>query len=108
MSVLTARGGVPHVIRDTVTTTGRKYRLPFYTLYMKIRTTAGNAVRVYFTEADFTADENYVLVPVAGPSYPNGEWDGPVETCAGDHSDIWLRGNGGDAPFELVAFQRRG
>jgi hypothetical protein len=108
MSVLTARGGVPYVVRDTVTTAGRKYRLPFYINYLKVRTDGGNRVKIFFTEEDYTADENFVAVPVAGPSYPNGEWDGPVETCAGDHSDIWLRGDGGDAPFELVAFQRRG
>lgn len=102
MSVLTVRGGVPHVFRATIDTTGRGHQLPFNTLYLKIRASNGPC-RVYFTEADFVADANYVLAPMPSASQPYGEWDGPVE---GNY--IWLRGEGGDSDVELVAFQRRG
>lgn len=112
MSVATVRGGVPYVLRESVTSGvapagGRKVRLPFYIHFLKIRV-ATNACKLYFTEADYLADERYVLIPVSGPSTPYGEWEGPVETCAGDRSDLWLRGNGGTSSVELVAFQRRG
>jgi hypothetical protein len=106
--VATVRGGVPVVRRVDADTTGRKLRLPFYLLFLKMRNTSGNECRVYFTEADYTADENYIIVPVAGPSFPNGEWSGPVETSEGPRADIWLRGEGGTSTLEIVLFQRRG
>ena len=113
MSVLTVRGGIPYVFRGDVTTGiaplgGRKLRLPFYINFVQIRIESGNPVRLYFTEADYQNDENYVLVTVASPTYGTGSWEGPVETCAGDHSDLWLRGQGGTAEVQLVAYQRRG
>lgn len=103
MSVLTSRGGVPHVFRATVdNTTGRKHSLPAYCNFLKIRV-ATNPCKLYFTEADFTADTNYVLVPVPAVTTPYGEWDGPVEG-----GDVWLKGSGGSTDVELVTFQRRG
>jgi len=107
MSVATVRGGVPYVLRDSVTTSGRKVRLPFYMNWLKVRV-SGNPCRLYFTEEDFDADQNYVLIPVPAAATPHGEWEGPVETCAGSHSDLWVRGDGGVSSIELVAFQRRG
>ncbi len=114
MSIGTIRGGVPYVLRDTVTTGtapagGRKVRLPFYINYLMIRVTT-NACRLFFTEADYLAASgtNYVLIQPASATYPNGEWSGPVETCAGTYSDIWLRGDAGSSVLELVGFQRRG
>lgn len=103
MSVMETRGGAPHVFRETIdNTTGRMHQFPFVSKYLKVRVSS-NPCKLYFTEADFTADANYVLVPVAGTSTPYGEWDGPVEA-----SKIWLKGSGGSSAIELVAFQRRG
>jgi hypothetical protein len=112
MSIATVRGGVPYVFRGAITTGvapagGRKVRLPFYIHFLKIRV-ADNPCRVYFTEADYLADENYIVVPVPTNATPYGEWEGPVETCAGDRADLWLRGDGGTSNVELVGFQRRG
>jgi len=102
MSVLEIRGGVPRVRRETVDTTGRGYRLPFWCKYLIIRATS-NPCRMYFTEDDWTNDVNYVLVPVAAAATPHGEWQGPVEA-----QEVWLRGEGGSSNVELVVFQRRG
>lgn len=112
MSVLTTRGGVPYVLRAAITTGvapagGRKVRLPFFIYFLKIRV-ADNPCRLYFTEADYETDENYVLIPKPAADAPWGQWEGPVETCAGDRSDLWMRGDGGISNVELVAFQRRG
>jgi hypothetical protein len=104
MSVLTVRGGTPHVFRDSAVnnTSGRDHALPFWCLYLIIRVT-GNPCKLYFTQADFDADANYVLVPIAAATTPHGEWAGPVEA-----EKVWLRGSGGNSGVELVAFQRRG
>jgi len=107
MSIMQARGGIPYVLRDSIATAGRKVRLPFYVSHLKIRNKGANICRLYFTEVDFTNDENYVEVPVASPTYPYGEWEGPVETTAGDHDNVWLRGVTAATAIELVAFQRR-
>jgi hypothetical protein len=82
-------------------------KLPFYINWLKIRV-SGNPCRLYFTEANYLADERYVVIPVPDAKTPYGEWEGPVETCAGPYADIWLRGDGGVSSVELVAFQRRG
>jgi len=102
MSVLESRGGAPHVFRETIYTAGRVHAFPFVSKYLKVRATT-NPCKLYFTEADFTSGTNYVLVPVAGTSTPNGEWEGPVEATR-----VWVQGSGGNSAIELVAFQRRG
>ena len=113
MSIATIRGGIPYVLRDAAVTTGvapaggRKVRLPFFINWLKIRVEA-NDCKLYFTKADYEADENYVLIHKAGANYPYGEWEGPVETHQGEYEDLYLRGSGGTASVELVAFQRRG
>lgn len=104
MSVGTTRGGVPHVFRDAIDATGRTHRLPHYSLYLILRVQSGEACRLYFTQADFDANANYVLVAAAAAATPYGEWAGPVEV-----GDVWLRSNGvGASNIELVTFQRRG
>ena len=112
MSVLTARGGVPHVVRDTIDTTGRRVQLPFYTLFLIARNKdTTNACKLYFTQDDFDNDENYVELPIAAAATPHGEWAGPVETGGDDmggRNDVFLRASAGTAAVELVAFQRRG
>lgn len=112
MSIATVRGGIPYVLRDTITTGiapagGRKVRLPFFINWLKIRA-ATNPCRLYFTLKDYEADENYVVVPVPNAATPHGEWEGPVETHQGEYEDLYLRGDGGVSSVELVAFQRRG
>jgi len=103
MSLLQARGGIPHVFRDTIDTTGRKHKLPFYTSAMVARNQGSFPVRMYFTEADFTANENFVVLPVPAATDPHGEWVGPVEI-----ENLWFRGIGGSAAIEITVFQRRG
>jgi hypothetical protein len=102
MTLLATRGGVPFVLRDAaVAEAGRKYELPFVTNYVIIRVAAGDSLFVYFTEADFTAGVNGLVVP--GGAGILGEWRGPLEI-----DKIWLAGDGDTADVELVAFQRRG
>ncbi len=102
MSVATVRGGVPSVWRQTIDTTGRPHTLPAYANHLKIRVT-GNPCKLFFCQADFDGDKNYVLVPIPAAATPNGEWDGPCEI-----GDVWLKSVGGDSNVELVTFQRRG
>ena len=102
MSVLTTRGGVPHVLRDTFTTTGREVRFPFACLFLKVRAATAPA-KLFFSEADFTAGINYVVVPITAAATPYGMWEGPAEA-----TKVWIKGDGGSSAVELVAFQRRG
>ena len=101
MSLAESRGGWPHIFRESITTTGRKHQFPFICKHLTMRAVT-YPCRVYFTEADFTANVNYILVPVAAAETPHGQWSGPVEA----HT-VWLKGLGGTAVLELVAFQRR-
>jgi len=103
MSIAQTRGGVPRVIRESVTTTGRRYSFPFYTSYLVARNKGANIIRMFFTEADFTANANYVEIPVAAATDPHGEWDGPTELQA-----VWLKALTAATNLELVIFQRRG
>ena len=102
MSVVSNRGGFPHVFRATIATTGRKHRFPFMAKFLKIRA-ATNPCKVYFTEADFDAGTNYISVPVAAAETPYGEWEGPAEVA-----QVWLAGDSGNSVIELVAFECRG
>lgn len=108
MSVVQTRGGVPYVLRASIDGTGRPVRLPFHISYVKVRNKGAAIVKLYFTQADFSADANYVEIPLAAAATPHGEWDGPVETTAGDHDSLWLKSSAGATNIELVAFQRRG
>ena len=109
MSVMTVRGGIPWVLRDAAATVaGHMVNVPFLIHYLVVRNKGAAVCRLDFTAADFTADRDYVEIPVASSTFPYGEWAGPVETASGDHENLWLRGVGGTASVELVAFQRRG
>jgi len=104
MSLMQTRGGIPHVFRASVDqAAGRKHRLPHYSSFLIIRAQTA-ACRLYFTKADFDADQNFVLVPIPSASTPHGEWAGPVEA-----SDVFLRSDNAGTPtdVELVTFQRR-
>lgn len=102
MSVATVRGGVPAPQRRTISAAGEKVVLPFMALWLQIRTSA-EAVKVYFTELDFTRDENYILVPVPSATEPWG-WEGPAEI-----GEFWLKSDSATpAVVEIVGYQRRG
>lgn len=103
MSLVEGRGGHPHIFSATVDNSdGRHHRFGFTSKYLIIRAST-NPCKVYFSEADFTADENFITVPIAAAATPNGEWRGPFEA-----NQIWMKGSGGNSGVQLVAFQRRG
>ena len=104
MSVLTVRGGVPHIFNATVNnTTGRMHRPKVHVNYLQVKT-ATNPVKVYFHEDDFDNDANFITVPVAALQDIT-MWEGPVELVDGK---IWFRGDGGNAAVQAVFYQRRG
>lgn len=103
MTLVQGRGGIPRVRRENIDATGRKLTLPFFTNYIVARNKGAVVLRMYFLEEDFTADANYVDVPVVAATDPHGQWAGPAET-----NDLWFRGVGGASDLELVVFQRRG
>lgn len=100
MSILETRGGSPHIFRDTIDTTGRSHFIKSVSKWICIRV-ATNPCRIYFTEDDYTNDENYIEVPIASTSTPYGQWSGPIET-----NEIWLKGIGGNSVVEFVAIKR--
>ena len=102
MGVMQGRGGIPHIFRETIATSGRHHVFPFISSFLVIRATV-NPCNMFFSQADFDAGTNYIVVPVAAAVTPNGEWSGPVEA-----NGVWLKGSGGNSTVELVAFQRRG
>ncbi len=105
MSLMQGRGGIPHVFRLDVPTVGRKHMLPFICNYLMLRVEYGtqNHCRMYFTQADFDNDENFVLVVPPTGNQTSGEWHGPVEANA-----VWFKALVDVSSIEFVAFQRRG
>lgn len=93
MSLMEIRGGIPDIFRATITSTGRYHKFKGTSKYLKV-VTDETGVKLYFSEEDWTNDENYIG--------PHNEWEGPVEA-----SEVWLRGDGADSEVELVAFLRR-
>ena len=102
MSVLAVRGGLPQVFLLSATTVGFNWPFKWITNYLVMRA-ATFPCKVFFTEADFDADTNYLTVPVAAAATPHGEWRGPAEV-----QGIWVKGVGGTSVLEVTAFQRRG
>ena len=107
MSLLQVRGGFPRIFTADITTGGQLHHPKIQTSYLQIYT-ATNPVKVYFTQADFDADVNFVTVPVPALEDMPG-WEGPVEL--GEVRDrgptIWLKGDGGTASVTVVFYQRR-
>lgn len=108
MSVLQVRGGFPHVLNATVSNTaGRVHRPKKQTNWVQVKTTT-HPVKIYFTETDFDADQNFITVPVAA-FQDITIWEGPVELGEDKQGPvIWFRGDGGDAVVQAVFYQRRG
>lgn len=70
------------------------------TAWLQIRNTsavAGQNVRVYWSEADFTADANFVTI------LPGAELEGPAEV-----KELWLRSEVGAPVAEIIFYVRRG
>ena len=101
MSIGEGRGGIPHVRNITFDATGREHSFNGVSKWIRLRVSTFPC-KVYFTLADFTADENYISIPVAAAATPYGEWWGPVEA-----SSIWIKGVGGSSVVELVVVKRR-
>lgn len=111
MSLLTPRGGIPIVRRVTTSTTGASTRVPGPINFLKARNLdATNAIKLYFSKADFDADSNYVTVPIAAAANPFGEWSGPVELGLPQTAfeDIWWKSVAATPILELVMFVRHG
>jgi len=106
MSLLQTRGGFPHVFNATIGTAGRVHRPKKQISHLQVQT-ADKPVKIYFTQADFTNDENYITVPV--PALQDMVmWEGPVELGEDQQGPvIWFRGSGGDAVVQAVFYQRR-
>ena len=106
MSLMTNRGGIPHVFRSSIPAAGRHHRFPVTCNWLQLRVPgATEPCRMYFFEADFDADENYVMAHLSSADTPFGEWSGPAEVY-----EVWLKSDDAVNPsvVELVAFQRRG
>lgn len=104
MSLMEGRGGFPKVYRFATDTVGRDVTFPFTTKHLILRNPdVTNTIKVYFTQTDFTADINSILLPISAALSPYGEWQGPVECGA-----IWVKASAGTPTIEVVAFQRRG
>ena len=107
MSVMQARGGIPQVFRASIDSTGREHRFGSPIFWLKARNKGAVVLKLYFKEADFDDDVNYVELPVAAATDPWGQWEGPVELIAAN-SQIWLKSVGAASAVEVVGFQRRG
>lgn len=104
MSVLQTRGGVPALIKASVTTAGRFYRFPFTTSAVLMRVTAED-LRIFFSQEDFdeVLGTSYFVVKKESASTPYGEFVAPME-CQG----LWLKAAANTAVVDILAFQRRG
>ena len=133
------RGGTPRAVRltaasrrGTVTTAGIPVTCEVTpqapagrTNYVRIRNLGANPIRVYFTEAYFTADgpEGYVTVDAAGAVNGRDVLDGPMDIDDDQQPNkatppiavrnqsrpiIYLRGAGGSSDCEVLFYHRRG
>ena len=106
MSAIGLRGHQPRVVRFTTATAGTAAAsrvqgpTPQPTARLAIRNrsaTASDVVRLYFTEADFTANANYISIDA------NSEFDEPVEV-----KEVWLRAQANTPVCECLFLYRRG
>lgn len=111
---LELRGGIPRIRRYTATTTGHKTNPPGVTKHVQISNDGANALRVYFTKADFDADAAFGatdgFIQLAAST---GFYEGPAEIGSGSQSNpdlngLWLRGVVGDATGQILWYLRRG
>jgi hypothetical protein len=93
------RGGIPRIRNLTVATDGtgaRPFTFEALSMHLCIRT-ATNPVRVYFSQADFDADENFWEISTSELL------DKPIEERC-----VWMRGVGGPASVDLMVLHRKG
>lgn len=101
--MIIARAGIPIVINGTALQTpasvnAAKWVSNTPTSWIRFRNKSANSIKVYFTEADFSADANAIVVPTTEIL------EGPFELF-GDRG-LYLKGVGGDSAFELLYAQR--
>lgn len=94
MSFLIVRGGIPHVFRDTIDTTGRDHRPPAPSQNIAFRAGA-NDLRVFFSEADFDNDVGYITIPAGEERLY------PIETAR-----LWLKAAAATTAVDIYVFQR--
>ncbi len=93
------RGGFPRTLRLTVTTTFDPYRLDLgRTNYLQILNRGANVLRIYWSQADMTADVNYIEL---GTTSPDNFFQGPVELLDGY---LYIRGNGGSTDVTITSY----
>ena len=107
MSALGLRGHQPRTVRFTAETAPASadaarvhLSAPQPTSVLQIRNeqpSGGNSIRVYWLEADYTADANYFTLAAAS------EYEGPAEV-----KEFWVRGQGGSADMTAIFYLRRG
>lgn len=102
-----AVGGFPEPRFFNVPTAGIKIQLPARTIFFQVSNTGGNAVRVYFTLAAFTADAAGGA-PVDGDQNielpaTTGYIEGPYELDA-----VWFRAITAPSTIVLVAVSKKG
>lgn len=94
---LDARGGFPFVRQYVVPTAGAAYDAPFaVTKQIDIENAGSGALRVYFTEADFDADANYVAVAASGS-----------RSMPAEVRRIWMKAITLTAAVTVVFYERR-
>lgn len=74
--------------------------------YLQATNLGANPIRLYFSEGDFSADTDYILLPA--PSSPGArevgsQWEGPAS-----ERRLWVKSTSGDSTLELVNYQRLG
>lgn len=98
------RGGFPTVFSATIDTTGQRHALPAISKHLRIRNTGGtNDLRVFFTQADFDADANFVTVDANVATDSEDVLEGPFEV-----KEIWFKAAAGSTTVEMIEFNRRG
>ena len=90
-----------------ITTTGESRRPPGVVKFLQVSNEGANELRLYFTEADYDADENYVSLAAT-----TGYFDGPVELGGSipgpnGRDQLWLRSVTGDTTAVVVWYLRR-
>jgi len=95
MSTVSVRGkSRPDILRITaLDTTGRSRLIRGISHHLEVREVTANPVRIFFSEEDFDADENYVQIAV-------GEtWQAPISAKA-----LWLKASAATSGVVLVAY----
>jgi len=104
MTALETRGGFPFVTRRAIpigaSDPQQVVQSPGHIKFLQISNEGGNIVRVYFSEADYTADANYIELEAT-----TGYFEGPVELRG---NNLYLRAQtAASDPVVVVFYLRR-